>query len=362
MKVLVVGAGNVGLRLGTMLRGSGDFEVSMADGVEEALSRAEAAGLESVAIDAARGEQLARIAASHDVVVAAVPDWIVHKVAAAALDAGIHYLDFSSRSEKLEALRARMAAGKVFMPACGVSPGLVDRFAADLVAEFDADIDLVVRVGAIPRERTNRLGYGLIWNLDGLFAEYTRPCLAVRDGKPVSVPPLSDKEDLVLDGVAYEAFATADGFAGVDDLARRFQGRVRNLTFRTIRYPGHLDYMKLLLDDLRLRERKDLLMTLLRNGLPEIDRDMVLIHLTASGTRGGKTLERSALYRIADDREGGEGGALSLGSAAHAAALIDMLRSGGAVGSSTDATGGPGETPLWHDRFLRGVLSQVATA
>jgi saccharopine dehydrogenase-like NADP-dependent oxidoreductase len=354
MKVLIVGAGNVGLCLGGLLHRSGDFDVTMADCVEEALSRAEAAGLESVAIDAARSEQLLRTAAAHDVVVAAVPDWIVHKVAGAAMDAGVHYLDFSSCSEKLEALRGRLAEGKVFMPACGVSPGLVDLFAADLVETFDKDIDLVVRVGAIPQERTNRLGYGLIWNLDGLFAEYTKPCLTVRDGKPVSLPPLSDREDFVLDGIAYEAFSTTDGFAG------RFQGRVRNFTFRTIRYPGHLDYMKLLLDDLGLRERKDLWITLLQNGLPAIDRDMVLIYITAQGTRDGKSLERSALYRIGDDQlEGGivKGSALSLGSAAHAAAQIDMLRARGTWGNGSLCD--PGRSPIFGNRFLRGVISPV---
>lgn len=362
MKVLVVGAGNVGLRLGGLLQRSGDFDVTMADSVEEALSRAEAVGIESVAIDAARSEQLTRIVAAHDVVVAAVPNFIVHKVADAATNVGVHYFDFSTRSEKLEALRGRVAEGKVFMPACGVSPGLVDRFAADLVTAFDRDIDLVVRVGAIPQERTNRLGYGLIWNLDGLFAEYTKPCLAVRDSKPVSLPPLSDKEDLVLDGIAYEAFSTADGFAGLDDFAGRFQGRVRNLTFRTIRYPGHLDYMKLLLDDLRLRERKDLLMTLLQNGLPEIERDMVLIYITARGTRDGKSLEKSVLCRIRDDQlEEGivRGSALSLGSAAHAASQIDMLRAR-ITTSGTDSVGNPEDSPIFENRFLRGIVSPVA--
>jgi saccharopine dehydrogenase-like NADP-dependent oxidoreductase len=362
MRVLVVGAGNVGLRLGELLQGSGDFDVTMADCVEEALSRAEALGLEGIVLDATRSEELTRIAAAHDIVVAAVPDWIVHKVAGAAVDAGVHYIDFSSRSEKLEALRDKVAAGGAFMPACGVSPGLVDRLAADLVGAFDGDIDLIVRVGAIPRERTNRLGYGLIWNLDGLFAEYTKPCLAIRDGRPVSLPPLSDREDLILDGVAYEAFSTADGFGGMGDLAGSFHGRVRNLTFRTIRYPGHLDYMKLLLDDLGLRERKDLWMTLLQNGLPAIDHDMVLIYITAQGTRDGKSSEKSVLYRICDDRIEDsivKGSALSLGSAAHAAAQIDTLRARAAK-SGNDPIGSPEESPIFENRFLRGIISPVA--
>jgi saccharopine dehydrogenase-like NADP-dependent oxidoreductase len=362
MKVLVVGAGNVGLRLGELLQGSGDFDVTMADCVEEALSPAAALGLEGVVLDAARSEELTRIAAAHDVVVAAVPDWLVHRVAGAALDAGVHYIDFSSRSEQLEALRDKVSAGRAFMPACGVSPGLVDLFAADLVSAFDEDIDLVVRVGALPQERTNRLGYGLIWNLDGLFAEYTKPCLAIRDGRPTSLPPLSDREDLILDGVAYEAFSTADGFGGAGDLAGSFQGRVRNLTFRTIRYPGHLDYMKLLLDDLGLRERKDLWMTLLQNGLPAIDRDMLLIHISAQGMRDGRYLERSELYRIRDGQRGDgadRGGALSLGSAAHAAACIDTLRAG-AIPPANGPIGNPDGSPVSQNRFLRGVLSRVA--
>lgn len=356
MKVLVVGAGSVGLRLSLMLRDSGDYRVVIGDCVEEALAGAEKLGLEIVYADANRIEELTRTAAGYDVVIAAVPDHVVPKVADAAVAAGVHYFDFSNASVQTSEAAAHAAEGRAFLPGCGVSPGLVDHVVSSLVAAFDRDVDLVVRVGAIPRERTNRLGYGFIWNLKGLFAEYTAPCEAIRNGRLVTLPALSEKEEIVLDGVTYEAFSTA---GGLNSLASRFQGKVRNLVFQTIRYPGHLDYMEFLLDDLGLRKRRDLFLTLLQNGMPVIDDDVALISVSARGERDGRKIERSMLYRI-DDREPARGplrgNALALGSAAHVAALLDLLRGGRTFEEGVDTLRYGGHARILDNRFLDRIM------
>lgn len=325
MRVAVIGSGRVGLCLAEMLAATGDYAVVATDCTDEALAAARARGLSVRHVDAARPEELARLMADTDLAVAAVPDRLVPRVAQAAAAAGVHYLDFCEAGGETLAAGAALPGDRAFLTGCGVSPGLVDAVANDLALRLDPGCDLDLRVGAIPARRTNRLGYGLIWSLDGLIDEYTAPCAAIVDGEVASLPALSGRIEFETGGVAYEAFLTA---GCVDALAALVGPRVRNLVFRTVRYPGHLDYMQFLLDELGLRARRDLLSTVLRNGLPPADEDAVVMFVRATGTCGDRPCEELFSCRIEPRACEGGHGALSLASAAHAAAVIDRLRSG----------------------------------
>lgn len=328
MRVAVVGAGRVGLCLAEMLAATGNYAVVAADCTDEALVTAQARGLAVRQVDAARPQELVRLMAETDLAVAAVPDRLVPRVAQAA--AGIHYLDFCEASEETKAVGATVAPDKAFLTGCGVSPGLVDAVANDLAQRLDPGCSLDLRVGAIPARRTNRLGYGLIWSLDGLIDEYTEPCVAIVDGCVTTLPALSGRIEFEAGDVDYEAFLTA---GSLDAIAALVNPHVRNLVFRTIRYPGHLDYMQFLLDDLGLRRRRDLLATVLRNGLPAAEPDVVVMEVRATGTRDGRPSEELFSGRI-EPRESADGhGALSLATAAHAAAIIDCLRAGTLAGN-----------------------------
>lgn len=355
-RVAIVGAGRVGLALADMLRAGGGYSVLVADCTEEALANARARGHEAVHADASRIEDLRAAVAGCDVVVAAVPDLVTAKVAEAAAEAGAHYLDFSPPDPRTEAFRARLAPGRAFLDGCGVSPGLADLAAIELAAGFPGAVDLVVRVGAIPARRTNRLGYGLIWNLDGLLAEYTAPCEAIEDGARVMLPALSQREEFALGGVAYEAFCTA---GGLGSLIGRVGSNVRSLVFRTIRYPGHVDYMQFLLDDLGLRHRRDLLLTVLRNGLRPVEDDVVLVYVTARGEIDGAAAERSVVLRVEPKAGGGDHpNALALGSAAHAAGLLDLVCGEGRAGRTAAPEGRAHLRQLLDNRFLKGVVER----
>lgn len=341
-KVVIVGAGRVGLCLAGMLTRSGGHEVVLGDCTEEALAAAAQRGLAAQHVDASRPDQLARLASGARFVAAAVPDRLCGRVAQAATAAGAHYLDFSEPGEDVRLAGGAAAGDRAFLPGCGVSPGLVDALAYGLACRLDPGCDLDIRVGAIPARRTNRLGYGLIWNLDGLIAEYTEPCTALADGQPVRLPPLSGCEEFDMEGQRYEAFLTAGSVGALAALAAT---HVRNLVFRTVRYPGHLDYMQLLLDDLGLAARRDLLATVLRNGLPAGEPDALVIDIRATGTRGGKPAAERFARRI---EPRGEHGALAFASAAHAAALIDLAARG--------ALAGPGlrsPVPVPHEVLAR---------
>lgn len=332
-EVAIVGAGNVGLALARMLDRTGDYAVRVSDCTEEACGRALAQGVRASRLDASNARQLSGFIAGADAVVAAVPDRLVKRVADEVSAAGLHYLDFSIADAAMAALAGK-ARDAAFLAGCGVSPGLVDSVVAHFLDTSDGEIDVAVAVGAIPARRTNRLGYSLIWNLDGLFAEYTSPCEAIEGAALIEVPALSNRIDLEVGGEPFEAFCTAGvmgamkGFAG---------GRLRSLICRTIRYPGHLDYLQLLLDDLQLRHRKDLLTTVLRNGLTDSQQDIVLLH---AAMNPGRPDARALEMRI--EAESGEGSSLAVGSAAHAAFLLDELSAGAGareLGRAPDAFG-----------------------
>jgi Saccharopine dehydrogenase C-terminal domain len=121
---------------------------------------------------------------------------------------------------------------------------------------------LKMRVGALPQYPSNALNYNLTWSTDGVINEYCEPCEAIVNGELREVPPLEAREEFALDGVTYEAFNTS---GGLGSLCETLKGKVDNLNYKTIRYPGHAAIMKALLQDLRLRERRYILKDILEN-------------------------------------------------------------------------------------------------
>lgn len=357
-RVTIIGAGNVGIALARTLGEYPEFSVRLIDCVDDALVRAAKLGFEAIFADAQRQEKLVELLDGQHVVVAAGPDRTAGCVARAAIKAGVHYLDFSDLDDvEIREIAAEASGGQVFLPGCGVSPGLVASLVAEFSEGFDTIDQLVVRVGALPRFPTNRLGYGRIWNIPGLIDEYTRPCEAILDGKRVSIGALEGRENFTLDGRPYEAFVTGGGMGG---LARQLRCSVQNLVFKTIRYPGHLDYIRFLLDDLGLRKRRDLLRTILMNGLPVIEDDMVLIFITANGVRDNIPVERSIVRRagvMSDSSAGVYGNALSCAAAAHAATMIDLLRSGEISTAGVVEVGTFAARTLLENRFLASAFS-----
>lgn len=103
---------------------------------------------------------------------------------------------------------------------------------------------------------------------------------------------------------------------------------LRSVAFKTLRYPGHLDYMRLLLDDFGLRGRRDILRNLLLNGLPLIEDDVLLLVLTARGIRNGQTVEKTVCHRFGPNAALGSFNALTGVAAGYAATILLMLANG----------------------------------
>lgn len=330
--IVIIGAGRAGRAIARALSADPRFAVTMADPVEENARDARDQGAEVRDASGGDREAMKKLLRNADVAIVAAPDSVAPPVAEAAREAGCHYLDLSEDAGTGERVAAIAAgADRVFVPHCGLAPGYVSSLVMDAAHQAGIGADIRVYVGVLPEHRTNRLGYGNMWNIDGLMTEYLSPCRVIQEGKPASLPPLSRHETLTLDGSPYEAFTTSGSLDGlVDQLA----DRVASLVFKTLRYPGHLDYIRFLIDDLGLSRRPDFLRNLLLNGLPVVENDKVVIAINARSRKedapGGLPRERTYYQTISarHEADGAHASAISVVTAAHACSMIDLLCSG----------------------------------
>ncbi|MBY4898282.1 saccharopine dehydrogenase family protein [Cupriavidus sp. AU9028] len=334
--VTVLGAGRIGRAIAGMLAATGDYAVTIADRDGSAL-----AGLpdnvRAIATDAADPGACAQLLAGAGAVLNALPFHVAVPVATVAADMGVHYFDLTEDVGSTRAIRALAAdARSVLMPQCGLAPGFIGVVGHALARRFlDAGGELRalrMRVGALPRYPSNALKYNLTWSTEGLINEYCNPCEAIIDGRRVEVPALEGLEHFALDGVEYEAFHTS---GGLGTLPETLAGRARQVDYKSIRYPGHNAVMKLLLDDLRLRERRDWLRELFDSAIPQTGQDVVVVFATATGRlpdrhgRPGPLVEEAFSARIGGVGTGaGHLNAIQLTTAAGICTALDMVVAG----------------------------------
>lgn len=328
MQVLLLGAGKIGSGIAEFLAATGDYQVTVADREPANLERLPPIpGIRTLQLDAGDAHALDAAVAGKFAVVNAGPFNVNAMVASAAAAKGAHYLDLS---EDLEGTRVvRELAGKsacAMIPQCGLAPGFVSIVAFELARKFDKIERIQLRVGALPRYPSNALKYNLTWSTDGLINEYCNPCEAITGGEPVELQPLEGLESFSLDGIDYEAFNTS---GGLGSLRETFAGKVDELNYRTIRYPGHRDIMKALLEDLKLRDRRELLKDILESALPHTGQDVVVIKASVSGLRNGCLEQETWANRIYHRNINGRPwSAIRLTTSAGACAALDLLAQG----------------------------------
>jgi saccharopine dehydrogenase-like NADP-dependent oxidoreductase len=261
-------------------------------------------------------------------------------VAQAAADVGVHYADLTEDVDTSHFIASLATKSSVcFIPQCGIAPGFVSIAAAHLVKLFDKVDSVKMRVGALPIYPTNRLKYNLTWSTDGLINEYCNPCEVILDGRLIKVPPLEGYERFSLDGDEYETFHTS---GGLGTLCHTLHGKVRELNYKTIRYPGHRDLMKFLLQDLRLGVEhapagksgvafnRRLAMDLLDHAVARTLQDVVVVFINGigidkSGMRRQINFKRSI---PATQMFGRLWPAIELTTAAGVCAMVDLHRLG----------------------------------
>jgi saccharopine dehydrogenase-like NADP-dependent oxidoreductase len=326
--IVVVGAGKIGSTIADMLSAGGAYRVTVADRSREQLDRMELTenvGRAVVDIEDNRG--LTRLVAGKYTVLSAAPYNLTIRVAEAAKAVGANYLDLTEDVATTRRVRELARGAKnAFIPQCGLAPGFISIVAADLAKRFETVDTLRMRVGALPQFPSNALNYNLTWSTDGVINEYCEPCEAIVNGELREVSPLEEREEFSLDGVAYEAFNTS---GGLGTLCETLKGKVRTLNYKTIRYPGHAAIMKALLNDLRLRDRRDVLKDILEQAVPTTLQDVVIVFVTVSGTRQGRLVQETYANKVYSRPVNGVlHSAIQVTTAAGICGVLDLLASG----------------------------------
>jgi len=327
VRLVLLGAGKIGAAIVELLASSGDYQVTVADKDRALLDAVARRGVRCEQIDLADGAALRRLLSGSQAVVSALPFYLNTTVAGAARDTGLHYFDLTEDVATTRAAREiAVSAASAFVPQCGLAPGFVSIVAMDLAKRFDSLASVRMRVGALPKFPANALSYNLTWSTDGLINEYCNPCEAIHEGRRIEVLPLEGIEHFSLDGVAYEAFNTS---GGLGTLCETLEGRVADLNYKTVRYPGHCERMQLLCNDLKLGERRALFKDVLETAIPMTLQDVVLVFVTVTGSRDGRLTQESYANKVyAREINGRTWSAIQVTTAAGVCAMVDLMREG----------------------------------
>ncbi|HEY3295460.1 MAG TPA: saccharopine dehydrogenase C-terminal domain-containing protein [bacterium] len=306
-EILIVGAGLMGRAAAYFFRNhpQGPFPVLLADHDEAVLDSAEkilADGnrVHTMRLDATRNDMLLRALSGVRVCLSCVPYFLNPAIARACLSLGVSYVDLGLKADVTDEILKMdedcRARGVAFIPDTGFSPGLLNIVVWELVHRFKKCDDVRLWAGGLPQVPTGPLNYTAFFSIHGLVNEYFEDAREIRNGKVVTVPSLSDLETIDFPGHGtFEAFVTS---GGTSTLPRTLEGKVNRLSYKTMRYPGHMEALEYLRDlglaDLTPYEFKcgqlsprEMLVKVLEAKLPKDVADMVLVRVAATGD-GGK--------------------------------------------------------------------------
>jgi lysine 6-dehydrogenase len=319
MKILVLGAGRMGLGAAFDLAHNSDCEsVTVAD-VDRERARAvvETIGsdkLRAAEVDVSHHESVRELMRGHDASISCVVYSHNLGLARAAIEARVNFCDLGGNNTVVGAELAldeeAKRAGINVIPDCGLAPGMVSVLAAHGAARFDSLEAIHIRVGGLPERPRPPLNYQIVFSVEGLINEYVERARVIRGGHIIEIDSMTEIESLSFPTPfeQLEAFQTS---GGTSTLPETFLGRVRELDYKTIRYPGHCEKFKLLLDlglassetievsGARVSPRRVLGEMLLRH-LPADEPDVVLILVEFRGTPAGAGHTQTLRYYIID--------------------------------------------------------------
>ncbi len=330
--ILVLGAGKIGALISGLLAESGDYRVQLGDSKPGVAAQiAEAHDSENVLafeLDASDKDALTAHVRKHKpaAVISSLPYFCNVAVAEVARAEGLHYFDLTEDVEVTRAVR-KLAEGakQVFAPQCGLAPGFISIAANELIKHFDSVQSVKMRVGALPQHPNNVLKYSLTWSTDGIINEYGNMCQSVVNGEEVDVLPLEGLEKIEIDGTRYEAFNTS---GGLGSLWETYDGKVTTMNYKTIRYPGHCEQIRLLMNGLKLNHDRPTLKRILESAVPQTLQDVVVIYAAVTGHQDGEFREENYVNKVYPQVVAGRlWSAIQITTAAGICSVVDLVLS-----------------------------------
>lgn len=307
----------MGSATGLLLREIGDFEVDLWIGdADEERARTAAAWIREGSTKPGTVEAFqlplegtspafdAALAAS-EILLDCLPGKEAPRLARLARQHRLHYANLTEHvKETEEVMEIAEGAEQGFLLQTGLAPGFIDVLANGLFQQFCRDYEVeradrvAMRVGALTTTAHEPHFYGFTWSSIGVATEYVEPATVLRDSKKTTRPSLTDRETLIIDGIVYEEALTSGGAA---DLPDALQGRVKELDYKTLRYPGHYAWVASLLQQTPPDAAPAThLLEQMTASVPFVDDDLVVFYAAVEGPGADKIrrrIERSGLIR-----------------------------------------------------------------
>jgi lysine 6-dehydrogenase len=307
---LVLGSGMMGYALAfDLAHSSGTGKITLAD-IDLARARNAVKSLGDPKVSAAEidvddNSAVIRMMREHDVAIGAVSYRVNAALTAAAIEAGTHFCDLGGNDavvrEQMRMHDAAIKKGVIVIPNCGLAPGLVNIMGVQGSSSFDQIDSIRLRVGGLPKNPRPPFNYQIVFSVEGLLNEYSGKSVVLRNGRVANVEAMSELEEFEIAPLGkLEAFHTSGGASFLPQL---LEGKVGELDYRTIRYPGHCERMRTLLElgfaeaapisiGGMIMTEKELFIELLKRRIPSEGPDLVVLRVTIEGKIDGKRKRR----------------------------------------------------------------------
>lgn len=347
MKLAVIGAGLMGraavfdlARANDVTEvGVFDIDPQLAKSVAEKYGDGKAV---SAGLDAGDSAAVEKVLSGYQAAVSCVTYRYNPGLTHSAIKTGCHLVDLGGNNDtvasQMEMNAEAEKAGVIVVPDCGLAPGMVSVMVADGLSKVDKAHSVRIRVGGLPQSPRPPLNYQMVFSAEGLINEYWEPCVILEGGRKKTVNPMTEVESLEFDGVgALEAFYTS---GGTSTLPETYAGKVDFLDYKTIRYPGHCQLFRTMLE-IGLASRKQVsvagqmvepravLKAVLDQNLTFADPDLVLVRVSIEGTKDGKS--KTITYEILDRQDAKTGLTAMMRTTAFPAAIIAWMAAAGQI-------------------------------
>ncbi|MCH7946642.1 MAG: saccharopine dehydrogenase NADP-binding domain-containing protein [candidate division Zixibacteria bacterium] len=347
MKIAVLGAGLMGRAAvydlsraeGVTAVGVFDIDEKLADEVAKKYGNNIAI---AAALDAGDIAAVTSVLKNYDAAISCVTYKFNPGLTKAAISAKCHLVDLGGNNDTVaEQLAMNDEAEKndvIIIPDCGLAPGMVAVLCADAFTKFDKTSSVKIRVGGLPQNPRPPLNYQMVFSAEGLINEYWEPCVILENGRKKTVEPMSEIEELEFESIGkLEAFYTSGGTSTLPD---SYLNKIDFLDYKTIRYPGHCELFKTMLEiGLASREEidvngqkvipRELFKTVLNKNLSFDEPDLVLVRLTAEGTKNAGN--HKVVYELIDRYDQETGLTAMMRSTSFPAAIVTWMAASGKI-------------------------------
>jgi saccharopine dehydrogenase-like NADP-dependent oxidoreductase len=316
--VFVAGAGGIGSAVSLLLRELGDLRINIYIGDKDyetasttqdwlCETATEQGFVKAIHMPSeGTNDSLEAALVDSDIILDCLPGKQAPRLAKLARKHNLHYANLTEYvKETAEVVKIAQGAEQGFVLQTGLAPGFINVLANGLFNQFCQEygvdkVDYVsMKVGALTKYAIAPYYYGFTWSPIGVATEYIEPTVVVRNFQKTTIPALSERSVVIINGNVYEEDLTSGGTA---DLPEALAGKAKNLDYKTLRYPGHYDWVHNLCLSLAQEndgDIADLLQEKMEEQIPSVEGDIVVLYASVQGLdQKGRLRAKEKAYHV----------------------------------------------------------------